>query len=245
MVRPLPSAPLPRPGCNDIEACDRQRRAALCKVAAALAVVPLALAAHGQPAAPATSSAARAAWPESAAASVDTQRLVRWALASQDMARRPFAVVDKPAARIHVFAASGDWLGSAPVLLGSAYGDTSVPGIGERPLAAIRPEERTTPAGRFASEPGRNTRGDDLVWIDYDTAVSLHRVRSVHLGERRHQRLASDRPADRRISNGCVNVAHAFYDRAIAPTLGRMPGVVYVLPDSAPFASLFIAASAY
>lgn len=186
-----------------------------------------------------------AAWPASAAASEETLQLVRWIHATQDHQRLPFAVVDKPAARIHVFSAAGDWLGSAPVLLGSAYGDTSVPGIGDRPLAQIRPEERTTPAGRFASEPGRNTRGDDLVWIDYDSAVSLHRVRSVHLSERRQQRLASPLATERRISNGCVNVAHAVYDRIIAPTLGRVPGVVYVLPDSTPFATLFVAASAY
>jgi len=185
------------------------------------------------------------AWPASAAASQETQQLVRWIQATQDHQQLPFAVVDKPAARLHVFSAAGDWLGSAPVLLGSAYGDTSVPGIGDRPLSQIRPEERTTPAGRFASEPGRNTRGDDLVWIDYDSAVSLHRVRSVHLSERRQQRLASPQASERRISNGCVNVAHAVYDRIIAPTLGRMPGVVYVLPDSTPFATLFVAASAY
>lgn len=154
-------------------------------------------------------------------------------------------MVDKPQALLHVFSARGDWLGSAPVLLGSAYGDHAVPGIGAKPLAQIRPEERTTPAGRFASEPGRNTRGDDLVWIDYDTAVSLHRVRSVSAGERRSERLASGVAAERRISNGCVNVAHAFYDRVVAPTLGRTPGVVYVLPDVQPFASFFVAASAY
>lgn len=184
-------------------------------------------------------------WLRTAQASDAALQLVRWTLATHDHGAQPFAVVDKPAARIHVFAAGGRWLGSAPVLLGSAYGDTSVPGIGDRPLAQIRPEERTTPAGRFASEPGRNTRGDDLVWIDYDSAVSLHRVRSVHLSERRQQRLASPQPAERRISNGCVNVAHAFYDRVIAPTLGRTPGVVYVLPDSTPFATIFIAASTH
>ena len=184
-------------------------------------------------------------WPGTAQASEHAVQLVRWAIDTQDPTRQPFAVVDKPAARIHVFAADARWLGSAPVLLGSALGDVSAPGIGDKPLAQIRPEERTTPAGRFASEPGRNTRGDDLVWIDYDSAVSLHRVRSVHLSERRQQRLASSQVAERRISNGCVNVAHAFYDRVIAPTLGRTPGVVYVLPDSTPFATIFIAASAY
>ncbi|WP_404976844.1 MULTISPECIES: hypothetical protein [unclassified Acidovorax] len=182
-------------------------------------------------------------WPEGA--SPQAAQLVRWALQSGDAQGVPFAIVDKPDARLHVFDATGRWLGSAPVLLGSALGDTSAPGIGDKPLARIRPEERTTPAGRFASEPGRNTRGDDLVWIDYDAAVSLHRIRSVHPRERRQERLASPLASERRISNGCVNVANAFYDRVVAPTLGQTPGVVYVVPDTVPFATIFIAASAY
>ena len=38
------------------------------------------------------------------------------------------------------------------------------------------PEERTTPAGRFVAERGQNLRGEDVVWIDYDAAVLMHRV---------------------------------------------------------------------
>jgi len=181
-------------------------------------------------------------WPEGA--SPDAAQLVRWVLHSGDAQGQPFAVIDKPDARLHVFDAGGRWLGSAPVLLGSALGDASAPGVGDKPLSSLRPEERTTPAGRFASEPGRNTRGDDLVWIDYDAAVSLHRIRSVHPRERRQERLASPLASERRISNGCVNVANLFYDRVVAPTLGRTPGVVYVMPDTAPFAAFFAAATA-
>lgn len=179
-------------------------------------------------------------WPEGA--SPDAVHLMRWVAQAADAQGRPCAVIDKPDARLHVFDGGGRWLGSAPVLLGSALGDTSAPGVGDKPLAALRPEERTTPAGRFDSEPGRNTRGDDLVWIDYDAAVSMHRIRSVHPRERRPERLASPLASERRISNGCVNVANGFYDRVVAPTLGRLPGVVYVLPDTAPFAAFFPAA---
>ena len=95
------------------------------------------------------------------------------------------------------------------------------------------------------TEPGRNLRGDDIVWIDYDSAVSLHRVRSVSAAERRHQRLASGSARDKRISYGCVNAPEAFYNQHIAPLFGQGPGVVYVLPDTEPFATFFIAASAY
>lgn len=178
-------------------------------------------------------------------ATPSAQRLVRWARETRDHQGLPFAVIDKPAARIHVFSASAQWLGSAPVLLGAALGDRSAPGIGTRPLSQIRPQERTTPAGRFVTEPGRNLRGEDIVWIDYESAVSLHRVRSVHAAERRHQRLASQGTRDKRISYGCVNAPEAFYDQFIAPLFGQSAGVVYVLPDTESFATIFIAASAY
>lgn len=182
-----------------------------------------------------------ATWPP-AGASDEAQRIVRWSTDTRDHLGLPFVVVDKPMASIHVFSARAHWLGSAPVLLGSARGDRSVPGIGDRPLSQIRPEERTTPAGRFATEPGRNLHGEDIVWIDYDTAVSLHRVRSVSAAERRKQRLASASAADRRISYGCINAPEMFYDKHIAPLLGAGPGVAYVLPDTEPFATFFIAA---
>ena len=170
---------------------------------------------------------------------------MRWVLHSGDAQGQPFAVIDKPDARLHVFDAGGRWLGSAPVLLGSALGDASAPGVGDKPLSSLRPEERTTPAGRFVTEPGRNLKGDDIVWIDYDAAVSLHRVRSVSAAERRHQRLTSQGTADKRISYGCVNAPEAFYNQFIAPLFGQARGVIYVLPDTEPFASFFVAASAY
>ena len=217
------------------------RRRLVASVAAAvcgLSITPAAMANPG------TLTTSQRVWPP-ADASDNTQRLVRWTTETGDHHNIPFAVIDKPAARIHVFSERGQWLGSAPVLLGAALGDRSAPDIGTRPLSQIRPDERTTPAGRFVTEPGRNLRGDDIVWIDYDSAVSLHRVRSVSAAERRLQRLASPGARDKRISYGCVNAPEAFYNQFIAPLLGKGPGVVYVLPDTEPFASIFIAASAY
>ncbi|PJI97949.1 hypothetical protein CLU85_2750 [Acidovorax sp. 69] len=178
-------------------------------------------------------------------ASATARQLVRWATENGDHQGLPFAVIDKPAARIHVFSAQGQWLGSSPVLLGAALGDRSAPDIGQRPLSQIRPEERTTPAGRFVTEPGRNLRGEDIVWIDYESAVSLHRVRSVRASERRHQRLRSQGVGDKRISYGCVNAPEGFYNQFIAPLFGQSPGVVYVLPDTEDFATIFEAASTY
>lgn len=178
-------------------------------------------------------------------ASATARQLLRWVAASADNRGMPFVVIDKPEACAHVFSGRGQWLGSAPVLLGLATGDRSVPGIGQRPVAQVRPHERTTPAGRFVTEPGQNLQGEDIVWIDYDAAVSLHRVRSATAIERRLQRLASPRVRERRISYGCINAPDVFYSQHIAPYLGQVPGVAYVLPDSEPFATFFEAARAY
>lgn len=217
------------------------RRTLLCGAGACFAAMAWPGAAQTSPA---ERRAAQGNWP-AAGTSPHARQLVRWIAGTGDNQGMPFAVVDKLAARIHVFSAQAQWLGTAPVLLGAARGDHSVPGIGQRPLAQVRPEERTTPAGRFVTEPGRNLRGEDIVWIDYDGAVSLHRVRSVSPAERRLQRLASSSVQDKRISYGCVNAPEAFYNQWIAPLFGRSSGVVYVLPDTESFASIFIAASAY
>ena len=148
-----------------------------------------------------------------------------------DARGRPFAIVDKQQARLLVFAADGQLLGAAPALLGLAVGDHAVPGLGRR-AGKIAPHERTTPAGRFESEPGRNHLGEAIVWIDYDASLAIHRLRRAAAQERRAQRLASPSPADNRISLGCIIVDPGFYDAVVAPTLGRQRGVVYVLPES-------------
>ena len=106
-------------------------------------------------------------------------------------------------------------------------------------MSAILPAERTTPAGRFFSEPGRNLQGDDIVWIDYDAAVSMHRVRASNKADRRLERLATPTAIDNRISYGCVNVPAAFYDALIKPVFGVQPAVVYVLPETRPASTIF------
>lgn len=174
-----------------------------------------------------------------AGASDDAMRVAKGAVAARDTHGRPFAVVDKQRARVHVFAADGTLQGSSPVLLGLAKGDDSVPGIGERKMAEIRRHERTTPAGRFTTEPGRNLQGEDIVWVDYDAAVSMHRVRATRKEEQRLERLATPTVADNRISYGCINVPVAFYNRYIQPALGTEKGTVYVLPETSSVESRF------
>ena len=171
-------------------------------------------------------------------ATPDARQATSWIRVTGDHHGQAFAIIDKKAATLHVFDAAGVLRGSSLVLLGLAVGDDSVPGIGERKMSDIRPEERTTPAGRFVSEPGRNLQGDDIVWIDYNAAVSMHRVRSTNKADRRLQRLASLMPDDHRISYGCVNVPAAFYDALVKPMLGSTPGVIYVLPETRPVGTI-------
>ena len=96
-----------------------------------------------------------------------------------DAGGRAFAVVDKPAATVWVFDRGGRLLDNSPVLLGQARGDVAPADIGTRPLSRVRPHEKVTSAGRYVTEPGRNHRGEDIVWLDYDAALSMHRVRDV------------------------------------------------------------------
>ncbi len=170
-----------------------------------------------------------------------TRQLIQWVRATLDNQQLPFIVVDKARARAFAFEASGALRASAPVLMGAARGDHSVPGIGERPIASIQPEERTTPAGRFEAELGHNAQGEEVLWVDYEAAVSLHRVRATQPAERRLQRLASATPEDNRISYGCINVPRVFYEQVVQPLVGRFGGraIVYVLPEVLPVSTVF------
>lgn len=165
-------------------------------------------------------------------ASPDARFMADWVIDAKDNRNLPFVIVDKKDARIFVFEPGGHLRGTSPVLLGLALGDHNVVGLNKRDLARMDPRERTTPAGRFISEPGRNLQGEDIVWIDYDAALAIHRLRPSAPKERRAERLASPTPDDNRISLGCVVVPVAFYENVVRPMLSRTRGVVYVLPET-------------
>lgn len=169
----------------------------------------------------------------------EARHVAQWVLESQDHGGLPFAIVDKKEARLFLFNGQGRLLGASPALLGSAQGDASKPGVGKLQPALIPPHQRTTPAGRFATEPGRNTQGEAIVWFDYDAGLAIHRLRPAPARERRPQRMLSETPADNRISLGCVVLPADFYDAVIAPLLGRQRGLVYVLPETQPAQALF------
>ena len=165
-------------------------------------------------------------------ASADVHYVAEWAVRSADNSEMPFVIVDKVESRVYVFDANGRLLGAASALLGLAPGDESVPGIGNRKMSTITPQERTTPAGRFVASMERSLHGDEILWVDYDAAIALHRVITTVPGERRLQRLASSAPSQRRITYGCINVPVKFFDHVVLPAFkGAKKGIVYVLPE--------------
>ncbi len=155
-----------------------------------------------------------------------------WVVRSRDNGSAAFFIIDKPRARLYVFDVRGHLAGTAPVLLGIARGDDTAPGIADKPLAEIAPADRTTPAGRFVAERGENANGEDVVWVDYAAAVSLHRVRPLKPQERRLERLATPTWKDNRISYGCINVPVAFYNNVVQRAWKAGGVVIYVLPDT-------------
>ncbi len=165
------------------------------------------------------------------APSAESRHVADWVLHSRDHGGEPFVIVDKIRSRVFVFNGSGVLQGVSPVLIGLASGDESVPGIGQRALRNIRPEERTTPAGRFVASLGPSLQGGEVLWVDYDAGIALHPV-AVVAKERRLQRLASVLPADRRITYGCINVPVRFFETVLAPLFRHSSGVVYVLPET-------------
>lgn len=165
-----------------------------------------------------------------------------WIRDTDDNQGLPFLIVDKVNAQVLAFDPEGRLLGTAPALLGLTRGDVSPPGVGDRPLSAIGPADRITPAGRFVASMGENLGGKGILWIDYAAALSLHAVITTRPADRRLQRLATATPQDNRISFGCVNVPARFYEEIVQPAFNGTVGIVYILPESGPLADVFFPA---
>ena len=171
--------------------------------------------------------------------SPESRKLADWVVDSADNGKLPFMIIDKVQARVFVFDVQGQLRGATAALLGLAIGDHTVPGIGQRKLSSIRPDERTTPAGRFVASLDRDIHGHEVLWVDYDSALSLHRVVTGQPKERRAERLASPSPLDNRISFGCINVPVKFYEQVISPSFTGTNGIVYILPETRTAAQVF------
>lgn len=167
-------------------------------------------------------------------ASSDVLEAKAWVMQERDNHGLPFAIVDKKSARLFVFDAQGQLRGASAALLGLTPGDSAASSLDAGDFERLRAADRTTPAGRFVSEPGHNLQGEAIVWVDYASGLAIHRLRPAPAHERRPARLASATPDDNRISLGCVVIPVRFYEQVVAPVLGKSYGVVYVLPETRP-----------
>jgi hypothetical protein len=205
-----------------------QAMAAWLALALGSIALPLVASAKTVPTAKAAKQAdARAAEPLPEAAA----QIVDWVIASDDNGGLPFMVIDKVTAEVLVFDPQGQILGATPALVGITPGDDSSPGVGDRELSDISPEERTTPAGRFVARFGPASGNRQVLWVDYVTSISLHPVITTNKRERRLQRLNSPSPRDNRITYGCINVPARFYAKVVLPLFKDDIGVVYILPE--------------
>jgi hypothetical protein len=159
----------------------------------------------------------------------DARSVADWVMRSDDNHGMPFIIIDKIRAKLFVFDPSGQLLGATLVLLGKAVGDDSAPNVGHEKLSAIPLEDQTTPAGRFMAAPAHD-RNVPFFWVDYENAVSLHRVVGPP-SEHRLERLATTSADDKRISHGCINVAVKFFDDVVLKTFSDKGGIVYILPE--------------
>lgn len=171
--------------------------------------------------------------------SSEVRQMANWVVHSSDNKAMSFVIVDKKQAKVYLFNPKGRLKAATPALLGAAAGDDSAPGIGDKPLSQVLADEKTTPAGRFIAELGMNTNGEDIVWVDYDAAVSMHRVRANVKAERRLERLASPTAKDNRISFGCINLPPRFYEQVLKPTVKGTGAVIYVLPETRSLHEMF------
>lgn len=173
-------------------------------------------------------------------ASSEARQIADWIVQTRDNRDAPFIIVDKKATQVFVFDGQAKLRGASTALLGLARGDDSAEGVGQRPLSKIPPGQRTTPAGRFVASLGLNLANQDILWVDYDAALALHRVLDAKSPQRRLERLAAASPLDRRITFGCINVPVSFYEDVVRPQFVDRTGVVYILPETKSLRDVFL-----
>lgn len=172
-------------------------------------------------------------------ASDDARDVAGWIIRTGDNQGRPFIIVDKKETKVFVFDGQARLRGASIALLGLAVGDESAPGVGDRKLSQIPPEDRTTAAGRFAASFGLNLAGQDVLWIDYDASLALHRVLDAGTRQHRLESLAPRSTLSRRVTFGCINVPVGFYEDVVQPEFRGTVGIVYILPETRPIHEVF------
>lgn len=171
--------------------------------------------------------------------SSDVRHVANWIVESRDNRKLPFAIIDKVNARVFVFDANAQLLGSDAALLGMGRGDRYDVASGSQKMSSIKPDDRITPAGRFVVSLQHDIHGKEVLLIDYNASIALHPVVKGTPAERRAERLNSLTVEDNRISYGCINVPVKFYEKIVSPAFTKTNGVVYILPETSSAKTVF------
>ena len=166
----------------------------------------------------------------------DVRRMANWIADSHDNGARAFALLDKPNATVFLFDPQARLQASAPAVIGVGVGDDTVPGSGDKPLDQLTAAEQTTGAGRYVAEVGETPEHEDVIWVDYDSGLAMHRVIKV---PERLRALETPGPQDNRLSHGCINVPDAFYEKQLRPAIDHHGMVIYILPETRPLKQTF------
>lgn len=158
------------------------------------------------------------------------QESVEWVRDKKDNQKLPYAVIDKSYSGVYVFDDKGKFIAAGPVLLGIAKRDRIDPKTLNYKLSQITPDKRVTPSGRYRSFLGKDRRGKELLWVDYQYAIAIHPVADVR-GQNRKTRLKTKTHSDNRITWGCINVDPELFKNVITPLFQERGGMVYVLPE--------------
>ncbi|MCG8344345.1 MAG: hypothetical protein MI685_04160, partial [Chlorobiales bacterium] len=131
---------------------------------------------------------------------------------------------------VFVFDQKGKFVAAGPVLLGISKKDRIDPKTLNYRLSQITADKRVTPSGRYTAVIGKDHRGKELLWVDYEYAIALHPVANVP-GQNRKTRLKTKTHKDNRITWGCINVSPILFKTVISPIFKERGGIVYVLPE--------------
>ena len=100
--------------------------------------------------------------------------------------------------------------------------------------------QRTTPAGRYFAKYGFAHRNEQVLWIDYANAGSLHPV--ITSNARTSAPAAAVSIAGRQPVTGMHQRAEVLLRRRHTPLIQTQGGVAYILPEGRPLEQVFAAA---
>ncbi|RQH06618.1 LPD38 domain-containing protein [Paraburkholderia dinghuensis] len=144
----------------------------------------------------------------------------QWVQRSGDNNGGGYVIADKGRGELYVMSPRGEVQETIPALFGAKAGDEAVPG--ETPAGAFRLD--------WSKAPDTKAYGDSIQSFSSTDrgTFAIHRVLTGR-PENREARLASGNAAQRRITNGCINIPADTYNRLFDR---RFSGKLYVVPET-------------